>query len=868
MALLLRPTDVTATATSPYSILLTWTNNDMYEVLEIWRSGDDYDYGTEPYKIIDGGDESYVDSGLDPETLYSYYLKGITYEPPNYSPDSDPAEATTFATEAAPSDLIATPLTDTKTEVIWKVNSTMEDSIRVERSPDVMPREWAEVSGSPIAARRDYYQDTGRTKNTKYWYRVCINYVGGPSEYSNEDDATTYNNPTAPSVLAISELEDKRLRLTWTLGMGTITGTKIEKSDTGAFGEEKEEITFAPGHIDGSLTDFLVMDLDPSTQYWFRIRHYGPGGNSVYSNTATDTTLAAYVPSVFEKWIRTPGIEIVALLEANPGTVLTGFTLVGGKTYTYELAVTDRAIIDFEKVYEDGEEYTEKSSINEVEATASTFYFDTSAKILYVHTSTGANPSGFFIEGKFWIYFSNKENIEFNGNFYLPFFSLENIPSVSQEIGHYSGGSFTISSGTILLKNKKVGGEYFFDKRFTDYIWRDAKVILKIGKPYFTYTQYGTVFTSLIDGIDCNDKLLSFNLKDLRANITGAISVNKYSIEDFPDMDEGMDGKVIPRVFGYTEGIKPACIDTERQRWKFHDGRIKEVQTVKINGTTKTKDTHYYVDYQRGIITFDKSVEVDWEEDEIDVYFNGIPNNALEGIVNGADIFKYIMNILLELSNDDLDHDSIYATKVATIDRELTAPLYKAESLTRIIRKIENSTRAATFQDEEGRIGLQIAQTTLPSNVVYVEDFHISEGGHAQEKKANFVFKEINVYYRENVAEKEWPVEKKSLPEFVWKYGKRNPLKSLDIYTYFRTSAGATALANDIATKLTQLEKGLVEESLPWILYGCRAGDLIKLSRDRFYSSSGMADEITVRLLKLEKAISSKKSMFTGVIVS
>ena len=856
MALLKKPIMHSATALSPYSIRVEWTNDDWYDVIEVWRQ-------------IEGGGwinvdnvhvEYYVDDGLDPETLHTYYLVGRTFDPPNHSPGSVNASDTTYAEGQVPSELVATPLTDTKAEVIWKVNSTSENSIVVQRKP----HEGAWANRATIAARRDYYQDTGLVKGARYWWRVGLKYNGDPpSEWSNEDDVTTYSEPTAPSALAITELEDKKLRLTWTLGTGIITGTKIEKSINGA---DYSEITYIPGHIDGTLTDFLVTDLDPNTQYWFRIRHYGPGGNSAYSNIPNDTTLAVYVPSEFEKWIRTAGIEIVALCEINPGMVLTGFSLVGGKTYTFELAITDRAIVDFEEVYEDGEEYVEKGSINEVEATASTFYFDTSAKILYVHTSTGANPSGFFIEGKFWLYMSNKENITFNDNFYLPFLSLENIPSVSQEIGHYSGGSFTISSGTISLKNKEIGGEYFFDKRFADYVWRDAKVILKIGKPSFTYTQYEEIFTSLIDGVDCNDKLLSLKLKDLRANITGTVSMNKYSLGDFGDMDEDMDGKVIPKVFG-TRTVKPACIDTEKQRWKFHDGRIKEVEHVKVNGTTKTKDTHYYVDYQRGTIVFDKSVDIDWEEDEIEVYFIGIVNNALEGINKGADIFKYVMNILIGLSNDDLDHDSIYQTKAA-VTTELSAVLYKEENLTNIIRKLENSVRAVTFQDEKGRIGFQVAQTIPPSNVVYVENFHMSKEGHMQKKGADFLFKEINVYYLENPDKKEWHTYTNQRYVFVYKYGKRNPLKSLDIYTYFKTSSSAAVLATDLATKLTQLEKGLVKETLPWMLYGCRAGDLIKLSRTRFYSTTGEASEITVRLLKLEKAVASKKSTITGVIVS
>lgn len=860
MALLYKPSDVTATAQSPYSIFVEWFNNDDYDIVEVWRK-----IGAGDWDIDDVQGQNYLDSGLAPSTLHTYRLKGRAYEPPNESAFSEEAYATTYAEEEAPSDLIATPLTDTEVEVVWKVNSATEDSIVVQRSPDVEPREWTEVSGSPIAAGRDYFKNTGLTKGQKYWWRVGLKYgENPPTEWSNEDDATTISEPSPPSALAISEKEDKRLRLTWTDNSDNETGFKIEQSGTGNFTGEEEIIAT----IGADITDFLVRDLIPNTPYWFRICAYNAAGDSVYSNTATDTTLATYVPTEFEKFIRKPGIKIVGLCEMELGKKLTGFALTGGKTYTYELAITDRAIVDFEKVYEDGDEYTEKISIDEVEANAPSFWFNTSSKTLYVHTSTGANPSGFYIEGRFWLHIKSGESATFNGNFYYPLLSLENIPSMSSEVSAFYGGSFRIASGTISLKNDEETSPKFFDKRYADYLWRGGKLVLKIGGPDFTYVQYKEVFTSLIDRESCNDKLFSLSLKDLRANLT-TILVNKYWKTEFPKMDEEQEGKVIPRAFGYREDIASVCIDTELDRWKFHDGRISEVHKVFVNDVEKTKDTDFYVDYKRGVVTFDKSVGIEWEKDIVKVRFTGTVDSALEAVINHSDVFKYIMNNIMGLSNDELDHDSIYETKYA-FPQNLSVPIYKEESLAGIIHKIENSARASTFQDEKGRIGLQVAQTTPPSNVVYVENFHISEDGHSQEKGSDFLFKEINVFFNEDLSEgkKKWEVFTKPLSEFVWKYGKRKLLKSLDIYTYFTTSSPASALADDIATKLEQLEKGFIDETLKWMLYGCRAGGLIKLSKDRFFSESGTADEITVRLLKLDKMISSKQSTITGVVIS
>jgi|GEM_PF-6343979 len=853
------PSDLVVTPLSSTSIYLVWQNNGQYDRIYVERESP-IDGGFVEIYYTDGSDNEYCDIELDPNTEYNYQVRGYRFYPEEWSPYSNEDDATTYGVLEDPTDLEAEAFADF-IDITFKDNSGTEDDHRLERK--VGTGEFSEYATIP--ANMDFYRDTSVTPGETYTYRARakqgVSYSPG---YSNEDSAIALSAPSIPTSPTLSEVKDKSMRFSWTAPVAgdPLTGYKVQISDEDTFGGEETEYIVATG-----VVDFLFTGLAPNDQYWVRVCSYNGVGSSAFTSSVNDTTDAQYEFTDFEKFIRKPKIEIVALCEINPGKKLSGFTLTGGKTYTYELAITDRAIVDFEKVYENGEEYAEKASINEVEATASTFWFDTSTRILYVHTSTGADPIGFYNEGRFWTYFSNKKNMTFNGNFYLPFLSLENIPSMNSEINAFYGGSFKIASGTISLKNDEETSKKFFDKRFADYLWSDAKLVLKIGKEGFAYSKYEEAFTSLIDRVDCNDRLISLNLKDLRANLSGRIPVNKYQIADFPAMDGEKEGAVIPRVFRYGRNIPSVCIDTENKKWSFHDGRIKEVNTVKVNDAVKTKDTHYYVDYQRAVITFARTMEMDWEKDTVDIEFIGMVDSANAAVVDGAEIFKSIMNEIMGLSNDELDHDSIYGTKYDT-SLDLSVQIYKEENLADIINKIENSVRASTFQDEKGRIGLRVAQSVPASDAVYVENFHISEDGHKQEKGAEFLFKEINIYYAEDPGKEKPEVFTKSLPKFVWKYGKRKPLKSLDIDTYFISDTSASALADDIATKLEELEAGFINETLPWMLYGCRAGDVIILSRDRFYGSSGVADKINVRLLKLDKIISSGKSTIKGVIVS
>ena len=77
--------------------------------------------------------------------------------------------------------------------------------------------------------------------------------------------------------------------------------------------------------------------------------------------------------------------------------VLAGWTLDSGVTYS-KFGTGSSPM-----VFEGGNQYVEKSSIATVEATSSTFWYDSSVDKLYIHTSDDTAPSNFQIEyGEVW----------------------------------------------------------------------------------------------------------------------------------------------------------------------------------------------------------------------------------------------------------------------------------------------------------------------------------------------------------------------------------------------------------------------------------------------------------------------------------
>jgi len=99
--------------------------------------------------------------------------------------------------------------------------------------------------------------------------------------------------PAAPSGLSATALSGSAITLTWQDNASDETGFNIERSGDG--------ITFAPlATVGANVSSFSDTNLQPVTTYWYRVNAENTGGVSLWSDTASATTLEDTGPTSLE----------------------------------------------------------------------------------------------------------------------------------------------------------------------------------------------------------------------------------------------------------------------------------------------------------------------------------------------------------------------------------------------------------------------------------------------------------------------------------------------------------------------------------------------------------------------------------------
>lgn len=180
------PSQLVATALSYSAVSLSWSDNSSDETAFIVeRSLDGVNFA--PIASLDANNTQYTDTGLSADTYYAYRVYAQ-----NSIGDSEMSAVASVTTNppppppVAPSQLVASALSESRISLGWSDNSSDESAFIVERSLD--GASWSQLA--TLSANAVSYVDQGLEASTSYSYRVSASNEWGTST-SGSATATT-----------------------------------------------------------------------------------------------------------------------------------------------------------------------------------------------------------------------------------------------------------------------------------------------------------------------------------------------------------------------------------------------------------------------------------------------------------------------------------------------------------------------------------------------------------------------------------------------------------------------------------------------------------------------------------------------------
>lgn len=317
------PTNFAATAISPSEISLTWVDTSDNETgFVVQCNGGESGATFSEVAGLGPDTQSWTATGLSPNKTYDYQLCAV-----NAFGESQTlhAQATTLpAPVAAPSNLVATTVSESAISLTWKDNSDNETGFRLERSPDGSTG-WTEIgtTDANVTSR----QTSAPAAATRYYYRVHALGDNAVSDYSNVASAMTYPvggpDTTAPTVTI------SNARPGGTLESGFIIGTASDNQ-----GIAKVEVAVDGGpYVDATGTTTWSRQLPTGASIWkldtlhtIAVRAVDIWGNvsavtsfSVRKGTNRDLNGDGYVDLAIGAYNYSSGTGRVYIYKGTPG---------------------------------------------------------------------------------------------------------------------------------------------------------------------------------------------------------------------------------------------------------------------------------------------------------------------------------------------------------------------------------------------------------------------------------------------------------------------------------------------------------------------------------------------------------------------
>jgi hypothetical protein len=201
----------------------------------------------------------------------------------------------------------------------------------------------------------------------------------------------------------------------------------------------------------------------------------------------------------------------------------------------------------------DGEQYTKAETLQDVYLIDKSFFFDIPTQFLYVNFEDNRPPTDFnTITGGITDGYASEEGY-YDGVFFEG--RLQSIPSITNTKDPLYFGLISFDGGSVQLINT----DGHFDTLQEEDVY-GQRVRIKFGSRDIDFSDYETIYSGFFESFVLTENNCTINIRDPRKNISRSVNTNLFNLTDYPLLDDGNDGEIIP--LGYGEINKQPAICT------------------------------------------------------------------------------------------------------------------------------------------------------------------------------------------------------------------------------------------------------------------------------------------------------------------
>jgi fibronectin type 3 domain-containing protein len=320
------PQLTTVTRASEAQITIAWTDSNSDRTgFRLWRCAGQ---GCANFTQIGGvitAPLSYDDSGLSPNTSYSYYVETFkTVSSERWAKQSGQLAATTTLLE--PNNVTAATNSTTQVTLNWADRTASETGFEVWRCANPpCTATYLATAGSNATS----YPDSSVCQGTSYMYQVMATNSAVPW-YSTAVPlaaAVTTPAPVAPTAFTATQLNESSVKLDWDDPNSDETGYKVERcsGDSTWCGSDDARFTVSYSLAANTIT-YTNSGLAPNSTYTYRVRAFKTADCS-WSLASTAQTVTTTVPAPAELTLQTLSSTDIKLTWTNTTSTETGFVV-------------------------------------------------------------------------------------------------------------------------------------------------------------------------------------------------------------------------------------------------------------------------------------------------------------------------------------------------------------------------------------------------------------------------------------------------------------------------------------------------------------------------------------------------------------